>query len=169
MSRELLLLRHAKSAWDTNARSDFERPLAKRGLQAAPKVGRFLASKGLTPDYVVSSPAERARQTVILACEEMGVAERAIHWDPRIYLAGTRMLIDVLRDAPPQAGRVLMTGHNPGFEQLLRTLCAEPLAVPGDGKLMPTAAVARLEITVPWRDLEEGVARLLSLTRSRSL
>ena len=65
MPRELLILRHAKSAWDTNAPSDFERPLAKRGRRAAPRVGRWLEEQGLIPDHVVSSPAERAKQTVI--------------------------------------------------------------------------------------------------------
>ena len=29
MNRELLILRQAKSAWDTDATSDFDRPLAK--------------------------------------------------------------------------------------------------------------------------------------------
>ena len=53
MSRELLVLRHAKSAWDTGAARDFDRPLSKRGRRDAPRVGRFLARSGLTPDYVV--------------------------------------------------------------------------------------------------------------------
>ncbi len=30
MPRQLLILRHAKSAWDTDAPTDFERPLAKK-------------------------------------------------------------------------------------------------------------------------------------------
>jgi phosphohistidine phosphatase len=163
------LLRHAKSAWDTGAQSDFERPLAKRGLQAAPRVGRFLASEGLVPDYVVSSPARRARQTVLLACHEMQIDEQAIHWDRRIYHAGTRTLIDVLRESPPTSKRILMAGHNPGFEDLLQSLCLEPVPMPSDRKLMPTAAVAHLEITVPWRELDVGTAGLLGLTRARSL
>jgi hypothetical protein len=34
---------------------------------------------------------------------------------------------------------------------------------------MPTAAVAHLEITVRWDQLDGGVAELISLTRARSL
>jgi phosphohistidine phosphatase len=41
--------------------------------------------------------------------------------------------------------------------------------MPDDYKLMPTAAVAHLEILSEWKNLEAGLARLLSLTRSRSL
>lgn len=169
MTRELLLLRHAKSAWDTGAPTDYERPLAKRGLKAAPKVGRFMAENGLHPDYVVSSPAQRARQTVMLVCAEVGIGEGAIQWDRRIYHAGAVTLVNVLRESPPEARRVLMVGHNPGFEQLLQSLCAGEVPMPEDWKLMPTAALARMRVKVPWSELGHDVAELISLTRARSL
>lgn len=169
MQTELLLLRHAKSAWDTNARSDFDRPLAKRGRKAAPRVGRWLDEQGLLPDYVVSSPATRARQTVLAVCAELGIDAKEIHWDERIYGGWTRSLIEVLRESPARARRVLIAGHNPGLEDLLESLCAERVALPADGKLMPTAAVARLQIDVPWAELGPACGHLLSLTRARSL
>jgi phosphohistidine phosphatase len=169
MPRELLILRHAKSAWDTGARSDFDRPLAPRGRKDAPQVGRWLAAEGLTPDHVVSSPAERARQTVLAVCGELGIEPAQIHWDRRIYGGGARTLIDVLRDSPAGARRVLITGHNPGLEDLLATLCDERVGYADDGKLMPTAAVARLAIDVPWAEVGPDSARLVSLTRPRTL
>ena len=169
MSRELLILRHAKSAWDTGAPTDFERPLNKRGRKAAPRVGRFLQTEGLVPDYVISSPAERARQTVTLVCEQMGISPEALHWDQRIYGGGTRALIEVLRESPAEARRVLIAGHNPGLEILLLELCGHRIEAPLDGKLMPTAAVAQLEIVRPWADLEPRSGKLVSLTRARSL
>ena len=39
----LVLLRHAKSSWDTPSLADFDRPLAKRGQKAAPRMGAELA------------------------------------------------------------------------------------------------------------------------------
>jgi phosphohistidine phosphatase len=169
MSRELLILRHAKSAWDTNAASDFERPLAKRGRRDAPRVGRFLLDQGLIPDYVVSSPAERAKQTVIGVCEQLGIGPRQINWDSRIYGGYAGSLLNVLNDSPGDSKRVLIAGHNPGLEILLQNLCNHEIPMPDDYKLMPTAAVAHLEILSEWKILEGGQARLLSLTRSRSL
>ena len=162
-------MRHAKSAWDTGAPTDYERPLAKRGLKAAPKVGRFMAEQGLRPDYIVSSPAQRARQTVMLACAEVGLGEGEIHWDRRIYHAGTDTLMAVLRESPDEARCVLIVGHNPGFEDLLQSLCADAVPMPDDWKLMPTAALARLRIRGPWAELGPGAAELISLTRARSL
>ncbi len=169
MPRELLILRHAKSAWNTNAPTDFERPLSKRGRRAAPRVGRFLAREGLVPDYVVSSPAERAKQTVIAVCGEMGIGPDSIHWEPRIYHAYTGSLLTVLNESPDDAQRVLIAGHNPGLEILLRTLSDREVPMPDDYKLMPTAAVARLEVLSEWKNLDGGLARLISLTRARSL
>lgn len=169
MTRELLILRHAKSAWDTGAASDFERPLSKRGRRDAPRVGRFLLEQGLVPDYVVSSPAERAKQTVVAVCRELGIGKDDIHWDERIYHAATGTLQRVLSESPANAQRVLIAGHNPGLESLVQTLSAERVSMPDDWKLMPTAAVAHLEIPGEWKDLDGGTARLLSLTRARSL
>jgi phosphohistidine phosphatase len=169
MSRELLILRHAKSDWDSSARTDFDRPLAKRGRKDAPRVGRWLKEQRLLPDYVVSSPAERAKQTVIAVCEQMDIGPRDINWDSRIYHASSGALLDVLNESPPEAQRVLIAGHNPGLEILLQNLSANEVPMPSDYKLMPTAAVAHLEILSPWHELEGGLARLISLTRSRSL
>jgi phosphohistidine phosphatase len=169
MSRELLILRHAKSAWDTDAPTDFDRSLAKRGRKAAPRVGRYLSEQGLIPDFLVSSPAERAKETVILVCEQLDISPGEIHWDKRIYEAWTASLVDVLRECPSHARRVLIAGHNPGMETLLRYLCDRPIPFPADGKLMPTAALAHLEISTDWDKLENAVGRLISITRSRDL
>jgi phosphohistidine phosphatase len=166
---ELLILRHAKSAWNTNAATDFERPLSKRGLRDAPRMGRHLAEQGLVPDYVVSSPAMRARQTVIAVCAALGITEEQIHWDPRIYHASTGVLMDVLNESPQHARRVLIAGHNPGLEMLVRTLSRERVPMPPDYKLMPTAAVAHMSFNGTWQELDGDTAELLSLTRVKSL
>jgi phosphohistidine phosphatase len=169
MTRELLILRHAKSAWNTGAPTDFDRPLAKRGLKAAPKVGRYLFDQGLIPDFLVSSPAERAKQTIMLVCAQMDISPTDIRWDDRIYGGWTSSLVSVLRESPSDASRVIIAGHNPGLEGLLEHLCAERVPYPADGKLLPTAAVAHLEIETEWDQLDKGSGRLVSITRARSL
>ena len=55
--RTLLLLRHAKSSWDDPSLEDFDRPLAKRGRKAAPRMAHHLKKKGLIPDLVLCSTA----------------------------------------------------------------------------------------------------------------
>lgn len=165
MPRHLLILRHAKSAWDTDAATDFDRPLAERGKKDAPKVGKWLHRQNLIPDHVVASPAKRAKKTARKVCKALGIDKDQIQWEPRIYEAGATRLLEVLADCPPSAKTVMLVGHNPGLETLLVYLCGPNIEVPEDGKLLPTATVAHLEMPKDWSQLETGTARLLSLTR----
>lgn len=169
MSRRLLILRHAKSAWDTDAPTDFERPLAKRGKRDAPRIGSWLHEQGLAPDYVVSSPAKRAKQTTLKACRALGVKKEQVQWDERIYEAGVGALLGVLADAPTAAKTVMLVGHNPGLEDLTKHLGGADVTVAEDGKLLPTATVANLEMPDDWSRLTRGAGRLVQITRPRSL
>ncbi|HRG10817.1 MAG TPA: histidine phosphatase family protein, partial [Cyclobacteriaceae bacterium] len=55
----LYLIRHAKSSWDNPKLEDFDRPLNKRGQKDAPRMAKRLKEKRITPDIMLSSPAER--------------------------------------------------------------------------------------------------------------
>lgn len=169
MPRELLLLRHAKSDWDSGNTADVDRPLSKRGKSDAPKVGAWLYREGLVPDHVVSSPAQRARQTAIQVSKCLDYKKKRIVWDDEIYEAGVPELLGVLARCPDTAATVLLIGHNPGLEELVRHLAGEDLAIPDDGKLLPTATIARLEMPNDWSQLGPGSAQLLSITRPRGL
>ncbi|MCY3967357.1 MAG: histidine phosphatase family protein, partial [bacterium] len=65
----VIFLRHAKSDWHAGASTDIERPLNRRGRQAAAAVGKFLAEAGRVPDLVLCSPAVRTCQTLELAMQ----------------------------------------------------------------------------------------------------
>jgi phosphohistidine phosphatase len=169
MPRELLILRHAKSDWDADAASDFERPLAKRGKRDAPRVGEWLYREGLVPNLVVSSPAERARQTAVKVCKAMDYEKSEIRWEDDLYAADVKRLLGVLARCAPGARTVLVVGHNPGLEDLLHYLAGDEVPDPADGKLLPTAAMARLEMPEDWSDLDAGCAQLVGITRPRNL
>lgn len=141
----LLLMRHAKSEWPENLRRDFDRPLAARGEKDAPRMGKWLRKNGLVPDKVVSSPAQRARATAELVVEKLRIPRRRIIFDDRIYEAGLRQLLDVIAAHAADSDALLLVGHNPGLEELLAHLAADPPPVDAGGKLMTTAAVAVLE------------------------
>jgi phosphohistidine phosphatase len=113
MTRELLLLRHGKSDWNTGV-DDFDRPLIDRGKRGAQRIGAWLAQQKLVPDVIVTSPAERALVTAQKACKSMGEGDQGIRMDKRIYAADLDALTEVLADCPPDASRVMLVGHNPG-------------------------------------------------------
>lgn len=169
MPRELLILRHAKSDWDSGAANDFERPLAKRGRKDAPRVGEWLYREGLIPQLIVSSPAQRARETALKVCKCLDVSKKDIVWDADIYDADLPALLEVLGRVPAASRVVLLVGHNPGLEALLRHLAGNDIDEPDDGKLLPTATVARLEMPEDWARLEDGCAALIGIVRPKQL
>lgn len=152
----LFVLRHAKSSWDDASLSDFERPLNQRGLNAAPVIGHIMARKGLVPELIISSPAERAKQTAILVKDAAG-SSAEIKFDGRIYEASLQTLLYVLFDASEKLNAIMLVGHNPGFEGLIRFLTGRTVS-------MPTAALAVTELDInAWKDLSGGCGRLIEI------
>jgi phosphohistidine phosphatase len=161
MTRELVLLRHGKAA-GADGGGDRRRALTEGGLRDARRVGLWLRREGLSPDHVVASPAIRAFATAEAACRALGVSEDAIVQDARIYEAGTETLLTVVRELPRAARRVLLVGHNPGFESLAEALSGQPAK-------LRTADLACLRLEGSWRDAAPGAAVLERLVRAAEL
>lgn len=160
--KTLLLLRHAKSSWDDSSLRDFDRPLAPRGERDAPRMGKALKKRGPLPDVVISSPAQRARQTVeaFVAAAKL---EAGPQFDERIYEASSAELMKLVRGLPDSASCILLVGHNPGFEDLVSRLT-------GKSQRMPTAALACIEFKVEkWEDVEDGEGKLAWLLTPKEL
>ncbi len=163
---ELLLLRHGKAKTD-HVDGDHARTLKNRGKRDAQRIGHWLGQQSLQPDLIISSSAERARLTAEKCGKVMGLPALAIRVQEELYLASPDELLAQLQPLLSRHQRILLVAHNPGLEQLLQQLLDEPLAIPDDGKLLPTAALAHLttEVAQP----EAGQWRLERLIRPRSL
>lgn len=169
MPRELLLLRHAKSAWPEGI-ADYNRPLKKRGKKAALLMGEWLLSQDLSPDWIVSSPAERARETAEKLCKGLQIKKHGLlYFDDRIYEASVESLKSVLADCPSFKQRVLIVGHNPGLDNLLIDLVAETLMPDDDDKILGTANLARISLPDDWNQLDTGCGQLISITKPKDI
>ena len=98
-----------------------------------------------------------------------GWGEAAIAWRPEIYEADVDTLLEVLAACPADVPRVMIVGHNPGFEDLVAYLSDHGGDTATFGNPMPTAALAHLEMPDDWRQLTRGCAHLLGITRPREL
>ena len=165
----LILLRHAKSDWDSGARSDFDRPLAARGRRDAPRMGRWLRESGFIPGLILCSPALRTRETIAAVNDHLQVAEENIVYEDAIYGASLGALTGLVEKHGKRGGALMMTGHNPGISELLGFLCATQPGSTADGKIMTTAAAAVLEFERPELMAMAGAGELLSLMRPREL
>ncbi|WP_417851570.1 SixA phosphatase family protein [Thalassoglobus sp.] len=133
--KTLLLMRHAKSSWSEPGMDDHDRPLNKRGIRDAPRMGNWLKERGLIPSLILSSSALRAQQTAqsvaLTLDEKVEVVED-------LYLASVGTWKHVLKSYFNN-DIVLAIGHNPGLEELVSRVAA-------NYERMPTAAVAWFEI-----------------------
>jgi len=162
--RQLLLMRHAKSAWDDPKLSDHARPLNLRGRRAAAAMAAAMRDLGLAPDVVLVSSARRTLQTL----EVLGPLPDSPIIIPMddIYLAPWEKLLQLLHAVPETARSVLLIGHNPGLHELALALAGSAaLTRGGDGKRLadgyPTAALAEFTVATPWRLLDAGGGRLV--------
>jgi phosphohistidine phosphatase len=105
----------------------------------------------------------------LLVCKALDLKKKHIVWDQGVYEGDLDGLLAVLARVPPEALTVLLVGHNPGLEELVRFLTDNDLDEPGDGKLMPTAALARLEMPDDWTQLEPGCATVMGIVRPKQL
>lgn len=161
--KTLLLLRHAKSSWKYPDLADHDRPLNKRGKQAAPRIGQLLRDENLLPDLILSSTAARAQTTARKVAKASGYAGD-IRVTRELYEAGPETYLELLRAVADDYTRVLVVGHNPDLEMLLEQLTDE-------AETLPTAALALVELDINhWQELNEATeGKLVRVWRPKEL
>ncbi len=120
--KELYLMRHAKSSWKDDTLKDFDRPLNKRGLQDAPFMSKVLQAMHLKPDAILSSSSLRTTTTAIEVSKHLDFPEKNIIFDKRIYEAGEKSLLKIIKEVPTHINSLLLIGHNPSLTELANLL-----------------------------------------------
>ena len=161
--KELLILRHAKSSWKEGGLSDHQRPLNKRGLRDAPRMGSLLSEHGVLPDVILSSDAVRARETALIT-RDAAQLETPLLLLRDLYLAGPTNYLQRLAELDDSIYRAMVVGHNPGLEELALVLTGEEVVV-------PTACLVHVQLPLEhWAGAERAtVGRLLNVWKPREL
>jgi phosphohistidine phosphatase SixA len=148
----LMLLRHAHAEPTPAAGSDADRALSALGVSEADAAGQWLRSQAL-PQRAVTSPARRAQETLARVVQAIGNLPTTS--EASIYEATPGELMGVV-EANRDAGRLLLVGHNPGFESLVALLTT---GQSGDHRGMPPAGLAVLDFPAG-AAIEPGAAEL---------
>ena len=149
MSKELLLLRHAKSAWGDPGAADRDRGLNKRGKRNAPEMGRALSTM-LDPVVIHVSPARRAQLTLGGLKDGWPALQALPHvTEEALYTFSLDELVDWISARDDDVNTLFLIGHNPALTDLINWLCGDTV-VPN----LPTAGFARLTLDIEsWADL----------------
>lgn len=158
----LTLFRHAKSSWADPSLQDFDRPLARRGEEAAPLMGAFLTERGLIPNLVLCSTSRRTRQTLSLAFGHLKSQPETQFLDG-IYHATVPALTAIIQGTPAAKHHLMLVGHNPGLQALALDLIGggDPAGRRGIAHKFPSAAVAVMTFDAAnWAAIRSGAAYL---------
>ncbi len=147
--KKLIVMRHGKSSWDYAHLDDHDRPLNERGKKNTAKMGVYLLQKTGKPELILSSSAERAYATAVIAAENMGYPKEQIVTD----LAWIDDILQSISRVPDTISYCLVVGHNPGLTHLINHF-----GVALDN--LPTASTACFEFgTQVWKDISPANAR----------
>ncbi len=165
MNRRLIILRHAKSAWNTDAPTDHDRPLNKRGRRDAPRIGERIKEMSWTPEQVYSSDSQRTRETWQRMKDALGAGDLEVSFTRDLYHADIEEVRQVLADTPDSVSTVMVIGHNPGWENVVSILS-------GDDERMTTCNAAMMTIDAEsWKNAGamDGCWELQHLLRPKEL
>lgn len=153
--KRLTLIRHAKSSWKDPDCPDRDRPLTKRGKNDALAIGSLLRERGDRPSLIVSSPAKRAIATMKRIVAEMGLSEKKIVRDARLYDADSLDLLHFVREIEDTQEEVMVCGHNPALTDFCSFVAGACTAN------LPTAGVVCIDLAVDtWKDVSAGSGRI---------
>ena len=168
MRRHLVLVRHAKSAWNDESLADHDRPLAPRGAKALPRLQDHLARAADPPEIVLCSTSRRTVDTLEGIRSALPQHAR-VETERAIYDAVTDTLLGRLQLVDSDIGCAMVIGHNPTMQDLAMMLVGD-----GDPDIraqlsakLPTGAAVTLSFDGPWRELGAGTARLDELFMPR--
>ena len=147
--KTLYLVRHAKSSWKYPRLDDFERPLNKRGRKNAPFMGSILRELKVSPDLIVSSPANRAAVTARIIAAALDYPLEDIRYSEAIYEFGEKALIEVVKEIDDDVNQAMVVGHNPATNGLANYI--------GDQSIgnIPTCGVFCVELDIAsWSNIK---------------
>lgn len=147
--KSLLIIRHAKSSWDTATGKDFDRPLNDRGKRDAPEMARRLVERNITIDAFVSSTAKRAQKTAQLFALQFQKSREEIILLPELYEVTLEGLYKVAVGLPDKFESVAIFSHNPGVTEFVNTLTGTRIDD------MPTCGIFAIKIhSETWADFK---------------
>jgi phosphohistidine phosphatase len=154
--RQIVLVRHAKSAWPHGV-PDHERPLAGKGRRNAQATGAWFATEGPRPQLVLCSDAVRARHTWEIIAASIKGSRPQIRVQPDLYGADPRDVLDLLHTIADTVSVVVVVGHQPTLSEtalLLAGVGSDRVGLDQIRTKYPTNGVAVLRFRGRWEDLD---------------
>ncbi|MGI9159768.1 MAG: SixA phosphatase family protein [Saprospiraceae bacterium] len=153
--KTIYIVRHAKAEPGTPGMRDFDRPLSPTGQQEAAQMAALLRARGVAPELLVSSPANRAHATALFFAKAFDIPAQELALRAEIYDAGRSALLEVVGSLPEPVQTACLFGHNPGLSDLAYYLGPDLM------ESLPTCGVVQIDSSAArWMDVEPANCKL---------
>lgn len=151
MSKELFLVRHAEAEDMQRDIKDIDRVLTADGCQDAMRMGKLLANNDHIPDLVLSSVAERAKETTKYFCEQLGIELEKVVFAEDLYESSVRLMLGTICKTPDQYQKIYLVAHNPSISFLAESLTGEVI-----GNMSPGTVVHLGSDISSWQEASQN-------------
>jgi phosphohistidine phosphatase len=164
-ARRVTLLRHGQAQPPDSCPEDFERVLTHRGELEAREIAARLVKRGLIPDLILVSPADRAWATAEIVAAACELDAKQIQCARELYLASPETTWALLAHRAAALNHILICGHNPGLSQIASRLGPKP-----EARELATAGIATaLWHHADWAHLQPETADAVQLDDPENL
>jgi len=152
--KNLYFIRHAKSDWRDESKSDFERGLNKRGQKAIFTMADALKERKVMPDLILCSSAKRAKLTAKGLAKEIDY-HGEIKYIDALYMAEPLDVISIINEIKDKYDYVFIVGHNPETTELTDLMLDDYI------DNVPTLGIVALELPIKhWKKFKPEKVKL---------
>jgi phosphohistidine phosphatase len=108
--RKIILVRHGESADKQAGQTDFDRVLTERGKISIHRLSEYFKQENVFPDVIISSTAQRTKQTAFLIADGINFPPASIQFDGLLYNGTDTDYLSALKNSNDVT---MIIGHNP--------------------------------------------------------
>jgi len=162
--KRIYIVRHAKSSWGDLSLADHQRPLNERGRRDAPVMASLCLAKQYTPDTIICSDANRAKETSQFFLKEFDLKEGLYRLESGLYHAPSDKYFEEASLLDEQYSSVMMFGHNPGITYLANEVSSNFI------DNVPTSGVLVIDSTAKtWSEIDPSNCKLVDFLYPKML
>ena len=161
--KSVILFRHGQAGWGNNIfGKDYDKPLTPIGEKEAEKMGEYLSDSNYIPDLIISSTANRAKNTMKLAYKA-GNWKSIINFETKIYGGNPNFLLELINKQNNKYNSICLVGHEPNFSNFISL-------TRGEYKIFNTASMAKIDFkTNEWQRVSDNQGYLDWLINPKEL
>lgn len=155
MQRTLYLIRHAKAEDRSFFVQDHDRNLVPEGIMAAARMGAYLRHNDVKADHMISSTANRAKDTAKIFAEQLHFDTDQILLDEHLFDGGPRAYLAAVNALPDTCTSVFLVGHNPDISYFAEYLTHQDI-----GSMSKGAVTAITFDNISWAEVSARIGNL---------